>query len=165
MNGLDPEPMVKSGSAGYIRKQVRELAAQKAVASAGDRQGLVLGSDTVVVLGRTVLGKPRDLEEAQEMLAKLSGKTHLVVTGVALYDTLTGAIEKRSSTSQVTFRSLTEGERKAYCARFDVLDKAGAYAIQDIGDVFVARFSGSLDTIIGLPMAKVTTLLKGYSII
>jgi septum formation protein len=118
----------------------------------------VLGSDTEVVLDGAVLGKPRDEEDAAAMLARLSGRSHEVLSAVALVTHEREAV--RLSRSTVTFRETTSAERAAYCRSGEPLDKAGAYAIQGLGAVFVTRLEGSYSGVMGLPLFETADLLR-----
>lgn len=120
---------------------------------------LVLGADTTVFVGRTVLNKPRDLGEARAMLRMLSGRTHTVFTGLAVRRTATGLRLDEGVASDVTFKPLTEAVIDEYLRRVHVLDKAGAYAIQEHGDLIVAEFCGSRTNIVGLPVDETKQLL------
>lgn len=117
----------------------------------------VLGADTTVVLDERMLGKPRDEDEALEMLTALSGRAHQVVTAVALRygDGIATAIGRAA----VTFRDTTLAERRAYCATGEPLDKAGGYGIQGLGAVFVTSLEGSYSAVVGLPLAETAQLL------
>jgi len=142
---------------------VERLATEKAAAVRGRLPArprrLVLGSDTVVVLGDEILGKPRDAEEAVAMLLRLSGRTHRVWTGVAVFATDGVTPSVRSIESRVTLRAATELELRAYVATREPLDKAGAYAFQGEGRRFVARVEGSESNVIGLPLEETLALL------
>lgn len=117
----------------------------------------VLAADTSVVLDGRVLGKPRDMADALEMLAELSGRSHRVLTGVALRHEA-GLLSVLSST-EVKFRATTDAERRAYCETGEPLDKAGAYGIQGYGAVFVEWIKGSFSAVVGLPLAETAGLL------
>ena len=119
-------------------------------------RGPVLGADTLVVLDGEPLGKPVDREEALTMLARLSGRTHEVLTAVAL---VTPEPEVRLSRSQVTFRPIAADERLAYWESGEPVDKAGAYGIQGLGAIFVARLEGSYSGVMGLPLFETAALL------
>lgn len=123
---------------------------------------LVLGADTVVVLGNRVYGKPGDLMEAQRMLTELQGKTHRVITGVCLLHLRSHQQHLFSESSRVTFLPLTAAEIAHYLAQINPLDKAGAYAIQDHGDLIVKELQGSRTNVIGLPMEKLAEELKVF---
>ena len=117
----------------------------------------VLGADTAVVLGREVLGKPERAEEAVAMLERLSGRTHRVLTAVALR--YSAGVETRLSQSEVRFRATTPAERLAYCATGEPFDKAGAYGIQGNAAVFVEELKGSYSGVVGLPLFETAALL------
>ena len=117
----------------------------------------VLGADTEVVLDGEVFGKPRDAAHAGEMLTRLSGRTHEVLTGVALRSG--EDVGFALSVSRVTFRALTAGEIERYVATGEPLDKAGAYAIQGRAAAFVTRIEGSYSGVMGLPLYEAASLL------
>lgn len=106
----------------------------------------ILSADTIVWFANRIYGKPRDLAEARQFLHELSGNTHVVYTGVAL----NGAV--RVEKSFVTFRALTDAAIDAYVARVQPLDRAGAYDIDENGDLLVAHWQGSYENIMGLPV-------------
>ena len=140
---------------------VVRLAAAKADAvwaAAGDSIP-VLGADTAVVLDGDVLGKPADPEEAVAMLERLSGRTHRVLTGVALRHA--AGLATRRSESEVRFRATTAAERLAYCATGEPFDKAGGYGIQGQAAVFVESVAGSYSGVVGLPLFETAALLAG----
>ncbi len=117
-------------------------------------EALVIGADTLVCLDTTLFGKPSNLEEAVEMLKSLQGLTHHVVTGMCLLNL--GQQKRRvfSEMTEVTFRSLTEDQIRHYLSRINPLDKAGAYAIQDHGELIVDRIEGSYSNVVGLPVEQ-----------
>ena len=117
----------------------------------------VLGADTAVVADDTILGKPQDQAAADHMLALLSGRTHEVLTGVALVGDKEAV---RVSSSKVTFCTLTRGERAAYWATGEPRDKAGGYAIQGVAAIFIRRIEGSYSGVMGLPLYETATLLQ-----
>jgi len=117
----------------------------------------VLGADTAVVIDGEVLGKPRNEEDAVRMLSLLSGRTHRVLTAVALVgDRETVLI----SSSNVTFRTLDNAECAAYWASGEPADKAGAYAIQGLAAAFISHLEGSYSSVMGLPLYETATLLQ-----
>ncbi len=131
------------------------LAGEKASAVADRRPtDLVIGADTMVILEDLVLGKPADLDDARRMLQALSGRTHLVKTGVVL----AGGNGLRTSsfveTTSVTFHTLDPGDIEEYLRLAPPLDKAGAYGIQDWSGVFVSRISGCYHNVMGFPLAR-----------
>ena len=121
---------------------------------------LVLGADTLVFLGLEIFGKPRNLDEARQMLAKLQGRTHQVITGVSLIHLRTHRERIFAVSTDVTFRPLTEGQIGDYLSKMNPLDKAGAYAIQEHGDKIVAEISGSYSNVVGLPMERLREELQ-----
>lgn len=145
---------------GYVTRLAREKAAKIWDEMAPDRVRPVLAADTVVVLDRQVLGKPRNVEEALQMLAGLSGRRHSVLTAVVV-GTGQRALSELSR-SEVNFRRTTERERLAYCATGEPLDKAGSYAIQGMGAVFIEHISGSYSSVMGLPLATTARLLAEF---
>lgn len=123
----------------------------------------VLGADTAVVIDGAILGKPRDRADGLAMLARLSGRTHHVYTGVALVDAA-GEAQTRLSVSAVTFRTIAESERAAYWDSGEPADKAGGYAVQGLGAIFIERLEGSYSGVMGLPLFETAALLRGCGI-
>ncbi|MDI6710546.1 MAG: Maf family protein [Thermoanaerobacterales bacterium] len=143
--------------------QVEALALRKARAVAGRLDcGLVIGADTVVVLGGRILGKPADAREAAAMLRDLEGASHEVYTGVAVVEAGSGRAVVDHERTVVRFRSLTEAEIAAYVATGEPLDKAGAYGIQGIGAFLVAGIEGCYTNVVGLPLGRLTELLRVF---
>jgi len=139
------------------------LAREKAAAVAQNApDAVVIGADTVVVLGQDVLEKPADFAEARRMLGALSGKTHRVITGVCLLRREPFHEDAWTTTSRVTFRRLSETDIDRYLSLIDPLDKAGAYAVQEYGDLIVERVDGSLTNVIGLPVEEVVARLQAF---
>jgi len=120
---------------------------------------LVLGADTTVFIDGCVLNKPADLKEARAMLRRLSGRTHTVFTGLAVRRGSDGMKIDEGVASEVTFKELTDGDISRYLAQVHVLDKAGAYAIQEHPEVIVAGYTGSRTNIIGLPLETTKQIL------
>lgn len=120
----------------------------------------VLGADTVVVLDNKVYGKPRNTNEAREFLMKFSSRTHEVVTAVALRNIERNVKDDFASVSQVKFRKLDAETVEKYLALVPVLDKAGAYGIQDHGDMLVDSVEGEIENIIGLPVKALAEHFK-----
>lgn len=118
----------------------------------------VLAADTAVALEGQILGKPSDQEHAECMLSRLSGRTHEVWTAVALR--AAGGLQSRISRSEVTFRSITAGEARAYWETGEPGDKAGAYAIQGRAAIFIAELRGSYSGVMGLPLFETAELLS-----
>lgn len=118
----------------------------------------VLGADTLVAIDGVVLGKPRDLNHAAAMLARLSGRAHSVLTGVAVYHD--GRVETALSESRVHFARLSDQDIAHYCASGEPMDKAGAYAVQGLAGAFVIRLEGSYSGVVGLPLWETCSLLN-----
>lgn len=145
---------------------VERTAAEKAVAVAGwvaaDQHVAVLGADTIVVVDSQVLGKPAGPDAAMAMLEQLSGKTHDVLSAVAVTDG--DRTETRLCASKVRFRATTARERGAYCATAEPLDKAGAYGIQGFAAAFIERLEGSYSAVMGLPLFETAELLARFAL-
>lgn len=141
----------------------RHLAAEKARDVARRfPERLVVGADTIVVLGDRVYGKPADVPDAERMLAELAGRTHRVVTAVAL---VRGDRERSEAvTTEVTFRPLSNAEIRAYVATGEPLDKAGAYGIQGYGTILIEGIRGDYTNVVGFPVPTVAALLREWGI-
>lgn len=124
----------------------------------------IIGSDTVVVSDQQILGKPIDDNDAATMLKKLSGTSHLVVSGFAVIDRRQQRQYSEAVTTKVYFRQLTESEIARYIATREPMDKAGAYAIQGIGACFVSGIEGSYSNVVGLPLCRLTLALKNLGV-
>ena len=160
LSGLDesyPEGLPMEEIPQYISRK-------KAAAYSPEADEVLITADTIVYLEGEVLGKPADEEEAKQMLRKLSGKTHQVVTGVTL--TCIGQQHSFASVSQVTFAQLSEAEIDYYVTRYRPLDKAGAYGIQEwIGYIGVTSIEGSYFNVMGLPVQRLYTEMKKLKLI
>lgn len=141
---------------------VQRLAQDKALAGWRACEGRlpVLGSDTIVVLDDVILEKPSDEADALRMLSALSGRTHQVMTAVAL--ATQSGVDVRLVTTQVTFRPLTAAEISEYWHTGEPADKAGAYGIQGIAGKFVSRIEGSYSAVVGLPLLETDLLLQQH---
>jgi len=126
-------------------------------------QAIVIGADTVVALGLRILGKPGDRDEARRMLKALSGRRHRVITGLAFYTKAEDRLLTGYDLTYVTFRELAEAMIEGYLDQGSFLDKAGAYAVQEVGDAFVARMKGDYDNVVGFPVEKVRRLLARFA--
>ena len=126
---------------------------------------VVLGADTEVVLDGRYLGKPRDAADAARMLRELRGRTHEVVTGLALVDAPSGREETLAVTTRVTMIDAGAEEIAAYVATGEPLDKAGAYAVQGLGARLVARVDGCFTNVVGLPVETTERLLKRWGLV
>jgi septum formation protein len=142
---------------------VRRLAREKAEAVARTRLfGLVLGADTTVVVDGEILEKPRDADDARRMLRLLSGRWHEVLTGVALVRAETGRAAVGVERTRVRFAETSEEELGWHVETGDVLDKAGAYAIQGRAALFIEAIDGDYWNVVGLPVRLVYELARGF---
>lgn len=145
---------------------VARLAAAKAEAgwerSRDFAHAPVLAADTAVVLDGKILGKPADGQDAEDMLRQLSGRTHEVFTAIALRTA--NGLQSRISRSEVTFRSIAAAEARGYWETGEPSDKAGAYAIQGLGAIFIADLRGSYSGVMGLPLFETAELLHDAGI-
>ncbi len=145
---------------------VNRMAYQKAIAGWSNRKRILdiplLAADTSVVLGDQILGKPLDRPDAINMLTKLSGQTHQVITCVAIKHDQ--KIERVTSITDVTFASLSERQIDYYVTSGDCLDKAGSYGIQGYAASFVKTISGSYSGVVGLPLYEVARLLQNFAV-
>lgn len=159
--GADIDEAVLPGE--RAREYVTRLAREKAQAVKRSGQDLpVLAADTTVVLDGKVFGKPRDREDAIEMLSSLSGRTHQVLTAIALAGC--NGVAQRLSESAVRFRAVSREESVAYWETGEPRDKAGGYAIQGLGAVFIESLHGSYSGVMGLPLFETGELLRAAGI-
>ena len=126
-------------------------------------QSIVLGADTLVWLEGAALGKPADLDEARQMLARLSGRVHEVSTGVHLVRLDPHLQVEFHETTRVRFRPLGAADIDAYLDKVDVLDKAGAYALQEHGDLIIESVEGSRSNVVGLPVERTLAALRRFA--
>lgn len=131
----------------------------ESVAAANPR-AIVIGADTVIRFGGETIGKPADLDDARAILAKLSGRTHDVVTGVCVRCLENDILVRFEDATHVTFRLLTPEAIEKYIKAVNVLDKAGAYAIQEHGDDIIQGIEGSRTNVIGLPVERLTETVR-----
>ncbi|GAB3475371.1 Maf family protein [Azotobacter salinestris] len=159
---IDETPAPDETPATYVERLARDKAAAGLASLIGDRQAVVLGADTTVVLDGRILGKPRDRDEAQAMLQALGGRGHEVLTAVAL--AAAGRCEARVVRSRVAFRPIAADEAEAYWTTGEPRDKAGGYAIQGLAAVFVSHLEGSYSAVVGLPLCETAQLLAEFGI-
>ena len=152
---MDPEETPD----GYVRR-VAQLKAEAVLSRAAGRP--VLGADTVVLIDQHVLGKPKDGDEARRMLRMLSGRGHIVMTGICLITpaAASGRVQMSVSRTKVEFSALTDEEIDWYVATGEPIDHVGAYAIQGLAVRFVTRVEGSYSNVLGLPIEAVYDLCK-----
>src|SRR5437588_2552766 len=140
---------------------VERIALAKAEAAAAHCPGsLVLGADTVVVIDDQILGKPRDHDDSRCMLRELSGRWHQVLTGVALVNDLTGQSKVAHEVTDVRFAVMSDEEINWYVSTSEPMDKAGAYAIQGHGALFIKEIRGDYFNVVGLPVRLLYTLVS-----
>jgi len=158
---VDLDEKIKPGekpsiSVKRLSKEKLEIARQKV------KYGIIITADTIVVLNRKVMGKPKDKKEAKRFLTKLSGKVHAVYTGFSIYNSENKMLLTDYEKTIVEFRKLTAKEIDNYITTQNPMDKAGAYGIQDdFGAVFIKKINGCYYNVVGLPLTKVyQTLMK-----
>ncbi|MEG1847249.1 MAG: Maf family protein [Lachnospiraceae bacterium] len=144
---------------------VSELSLQKAseIAELLTEEAIIIGSDTMVALGNKIMGKPKDEKDAIDMLTCLQGTTHTVYTGVTLFVTgVIPGIHTFYEQCEVTMYPMTPAETADYVATGEPMDKAGSYAIQGKGAVYIKQIKGEYNTVVGLPIGRVYQELKPY---
>ncbi len=151
--GVAPEELVRQNALNKARE----------VYSRSETESVVIGADTVVVLGETVLGKPNSKQQAFDMLKSLSNSSHRVLTGYAVV----GGLGEKSGvcSTEVKFRTLSDEEINAYIETNEPMDKAGAYGIQERACLFAESFTGDYFNIIGLPIAEIYPVLSDFGIL
>jgi septum formation protein len=151
--GLEPHELVK------------KLSIEKARIVAKNNPGaIIIAADTIGVLKGKIIGKPRDEAEARRILRRLSGKSHLVITGFTILDAEMDKAVTRTADTQVYFHKLTGSEIDAYIRTGEPMDKAGAYGIQGLGAALVDHIDGDYDNVVGLPVAALMESLKELGI-
>jgi septum formation protein len=153
----DPKAAAEGLAAGKVKKVVEVLK--------GRASGWIFGADTIIVSEGAVFGKPGNREEAKKTLQRLRGRTHEVITGMALYNGKTETIDVRSATSRVSFAELSEGEIEWYLDSGEWQGAAGSYRIQGLAACFVTGIQGSPSSVTGLPIREFYVMLRdnGYS--
>ena len=155
---IDETPLAGEAPAAYVTR----LAAAKARAAVDGASCPVLAADTTVVLEGSIFGKPADEAECMAMLSTLAGRRHDVLTAVALWHD--GHLAEALATSHVTFRAIDAAESRRYWATGEPAGKAGAYAIQGFGAVFVRSLEGSFSNVVGLPLFETSALLDAAGV-
>lgn len=151
--GLKPHELAMCHSIGKARAVARKY-----------KNALIISADTIVVLKNRVFGKPRNSEEAKQMLKALSGKAHSVITGFTILDTAGKKEISKTVESKVFFKRLSKDEIETYIKSGEPLDKAGAYGVQGLGAVIVKRIEGDFFNVMGLPLNAVAESLKKFGI-
>ena len=143
----------------------QKISLEKAkVVASKHKNAIVIAADTFTIFGGQILGKPHTEKEARKMLETISGKSHSVITGFSIIDTGTSKTLSKSVETKIYIRKLTLAEIDAYVKSKEPLDKAGAYAIQGLGSVFVEKIEGDYFNVIGLPLSAFTEALKEFGI-
>lgn len=158
---VDETPLPRETAEDYVRRVALDKA-RAGLAVLPDSDACVLAADTSVVLEQRILGKPADRAEGLAMLAALSGRSHRVLTAIVLANR--GACEVCLVDSEVEFRSIDATEAQAYWDSGEPQDKAGGYAIQGWGAVFVSRLRGSYSAVVGLPLCETAQLLDRFGL-
>ena len=166
---MHPSALGDNGEAPLAGETAEACARRLALAKARDvaaalQQGLVVGADTVVTCDERLLGKPRDPAEAQTFLLVLAGRTHQVITGVAVVDAATGRAEVDAAVTGVTMRRFDAAEAARYVATGEPMDKAGAYGIQGCGALLVEAIQGDYFNVVGLPLVVLAALLRRFGV-
>jgi septum formation protein len=159
---IDEKVLPGESPVAYVERLARAKGQAGLVALTDNDGAVVLGADTAVVLDGQILGKPADRDEALATLRALSGRSHEVLTAVALVSS--ERTVSRVVTSQVTFRPLSQAEIEAYWASGEPQDKAGCYGIQGLAAVFVSQLHGSYSAVVGLPLCETAALLAEFAI-
>ena len=161
---IDETPFPGEAPSEYVHRMAREKAAAgwQEILSSGSVKMPLLAADTTVVCNGCILGKPLDSDDSRRMLTMLSGKTHQVMTAVAVTDGK--ELLSELSVTDVVFNKLTDELIEGYIASGEPEDKAGGYGIQGFGAVLVARISGSYSAVVGLPLMETSRLLRSFDV-
>jgi len=159
----DVEENIENGP--YSKELVENLALEKAldVSRQVKTPALIIGADTVVVIDGIILGKPKDKYDAVRILGLLSGRTHTVVTSIAIIDTKKNTKTVESVESKVTFKKLSLKEVEDYIATGEPMDKAGAYGIQGYASSFITSICGCYTNVVGISTYKLSEMLKKFT--
>jgi len=149
----------------FSYSKIEALALNKALGAKefATNDALIIGADTVVILDNVILTKPKDFDDAYNMLSALSNKTHNVVTSICVYDTKTNLYKLHSTTTELKFNKLTNEMITDYINSFKPYDKAGAYGIQELPEGFVKSINGDLENVIGISSNAVKSILQQMS--
>lgn len=146
-------------------KLAEKLAFAKAESVASDENsGIVIGADTIVVYKNEIMGKPQNRQDAERMLKRLRGKSHSVISGIALINAETMEYKTSTEKTDVYFRDFNDSAAEAYLNTGEYVDKAGGYAIQGKGAVLVEKIDGCYNNVVGLPLGKLAQLLEKIGI-
>ena len=161
---IDESQLVKEQPDAYVERLAREKCVRGIELANAEGVAFLaaIGADTIVLLDDEILGKPRGLNEGTAMLRRLSGRTHEVLSGVAVGNGV--RLESTVVSSKVTFRALDDAEIHAYWATGEGADKAGSYGIQGIGGILVEQLEGSFSGVMGLPVQETEALLQSLNV-
>ena len=140
------------------------FAKEKAAEVASREQGIIIGSDTIVVLNNRILGKPKDKKHAELMLKRLRGTIHHVITAIAIIDTTTGKEKTDYEKTAIKMRKISDYELDTYVKTGEPLDKAGAYGIQGKAGAFVEKIDGCYTNVVGFPLPLLIRMLAGFGV-
>lgn len=160
---IKPSSVDEDFTEGEDPKDVVEMLALRKcrdVANRSQNGEIVIAADTIVVYSDKILGKPVDKSDARKMIHSLSGKSHQVITGIAIIDLETGIESVDCQVTDVLFRHLTDDKIERYLNTEEYVDKAGAYGIQGYGEVLVKSINGSFSNVVGLPISKLDEMLE-----
>lgn len=166
---IDETPLKDEAAEAYVLRMAKEkamasLERYKQANNTVVQKTVFIASDTSVVVEGKILGKPQDLAEAKTMLRKLSGRSHQVMTSICLCDQNLDQLVTENIVTQVSFRSISDVEIEQYWRTGEPVDKAGSYAIQGLGALFVTHMSGSYSAVVGLPLYETSQLLTQFGI-
>ena len=163
---IKPAPIEESHSEFFSPVELTLFNAFQKAAAVADQhpEEFVLAADTVVTLDSEIFGKPLDLDDARRMLARLVGRSHDVITGIALVNPGRKQLVSRAVRTRVKFRALSDSEIEAYLKIAEPLDKAGAYAAQNSPELIIEKVTGSFSNVVGLPMEVMCPLLASLGI-
>jgi len=156
------EDLISFSSPKEYAERLSKEKAKKVVEEYQD--AIIIGADSIVILNGEIIGKPKSLENAKEILRKLSGRKHTVITGFTVVDSKTGKSVTKSVLSSVTFKKLSEEEIDDYVTTGELMDKAGAYAIQEKAGAFIEKVEGDFFNIVGLPIFALCKVLQEFDI-
>lgn len=157
---VDEAPLPNESAGELVVRLARAKASAVAQGDQGNQSAIVIGADTVVVVDGDIIGKPRDVDDAANILRRLSGRAHHVMTGVSVMATNGNGNVDFVETTVVTFAPLTDRDIDEYIATGEPMDKAGAYGIQGHGGRFVTAINGSYHNVVGLPVAQLAAALE-----
>ncbi len=157
-----PSQVEENNDWGYAPEEFALNMAKKKAEDVFDRlkDGWTLGADTIVVVDKDILGKPKDYKDAKDMLTRLSGRKHTVITGFCILSPSGLVSHIEAVRSEVMIRELAEEEIDAYLKTMEPFDKAGAYAVQGMGAFMIKAIKGSYTNVVGLPLCEVILALK-----